>query len=106
MIAVVVLGLSGSATGKWSMSAPIVESGTFDVFWDTISFAVNGARRPQSALGTLQCLVKLIISVQHSMSTCRVARFTALPRRLSCCASGSVAHTRSQDEQPTGAGPH
>ena len=43
MIAVVVLGLGGSATGKWSMSAPIVESGTFDVFWDTISFAVNGA---------------------------------------------------------------
>ena len=42
MIAVVVLGLGGSATGKWSMSAPIVESGTFDVFWDTISFAVNG----------------------------------------------------------------
>ena len=43
VIAVVVLGLGGSATGKWSMSAPIVESGTFDVFWDTISFAVNGA---------------------------------------------------------------
>ncbi|KAK9840543.1 hypothetical protein WJX81_000451 [Elliptochloris bilobata] len=42
VIAVVVLGLGGSATGKWSMSAHIVESGTFDVFWDTISFAVNG----------------------------------------------------------------
>ncbi len=43
VIAVVVLGLAGSASGKWSMSAAIVESGTFDVFWDTLSFCVNGA---------------------------------------------------------------
>ena len=61
MIAVVVLGLGGSATGKWSMSAPIVESGTFDVFWDTISFAVNGAPPaersavPGKAQAAMQC---------------------------------------------------
>ncbi len=60
VIAVVVLGLGGSATGKWSMSAPIVESGTFDVFWDTISFAVNGVLPAER---TLQCRVKPIIAM-------------------------------------------
>ena len=38
----VVYGLYGSATAKWHMSAKVVESGAFDVFWDTISFALNG----------------------------------------------------------------
>lgn len=42
MIAVVVYGLYGSATGRWHMSPRIVESGTFDTFWDTVAFCFNG----------------------------------------------------------------
>eukprot|EP00884_Botryococcus_braunii_P001577 jgi/Botrbrau1/1141/Bobra.0162s0032.1 len=44
VIAVVVFGLHGSATAVWGMSAKVVESGSFDVFWDTLSFALNGNR--------------------------------------------------------------
>ncbi len=42
VIAVVVFGLHGSATAVWGMSAKVVESGSFDVFWDTLNFALNG----------------------------------------------------------------
>lgn len=42
VIAVVVMGIYGSATGKWDMSPRTAESGHFFSFWDTISFAVNG----------------------------------------------------------------
>ena len=42
VIAVVVYGLYGSATGRWHMSPRIVESGTFDAFWDTVAFCFNG----------------------------------------------------------------
>jgi hypothetical protein len=41
VIAVVVFGLYGSATGKWHMSPRVVESGSFDIFWDTVCFAFN-----------------------------------------------------------------
>lgn len=41
VIAVVVFGLYGSATGKWHMSPRVVESGSFDTFWDTVCFAFN-----------------------------------------------------------------
>ena len=42
VIAVVVFGLYGSATGKWHMSPRVVESGAFEIFWDTVVFAFNG----------------------------------------------------------------
>lgn len=41
VIAVVVFGLYGSATGKWHMSPRVVENGSFDTFWDTVCFAFN-----------------------------------------------------------------
>lgn len=42
VIAVVVFGLYGSATGRWHMSPRVVESGAFEIFWDTVVFAFNG----------------------------------------------------------------
>ncbi|KAK9828685.1 hypothetical protein WJX72_001519 [[Myrmecia] bisecta] len=42
VIAVVSYGLYGSATAKWNMSAKVVETGAFELFWDTLSFAMNG----------------------------------------------------------------
>ncbi|KAI3423997.1 hypothetical protein D9Q98_009830 [Chlorella vulgaris] len=42
VIAVVVFGLWGNYTSKWGMLASTEDSGAFDAFWETLSFASNG----------------------------------------------------------------
>lgn len=42
VIAVVVYGLTGSATLNWEMSSQARESGVFTTFWDCIGVVING----------------------------------------------------------------
>ncbi|KXZ50129.1 hypothetical protein GPECTOR_17g1002 [Gonium pectorale] len=42
VIAVVVFGLYGAATGTWGLSSQARRAGAFDRFWDVLSFCING----------------------------------------------------------------
>ncbi|KAG2490363.1 hypothetical protein HYH03_011165 [Edaphochlamys debaryana] len=42
VIAVVVFGVYGAATGTWGLSSQARRAGAFDRFWDVLSFCVNG----------------------------------------------------------------
>ena len=42
VVAVAVFGLYGSATSKFDISPKLVESGSFESFWDTFAFLANG----------------------------------------------------------------
>ena len=36
-----VCGLYGAATSRWDMSIEVEQQGTFESFWDTLSFVAN-----------------------------------------------------------------
>jgi NhaP-type Na+/H+ or K+/H+ antiporter len=67
--AVVVLGLYGSASGKWMMSPQVAEAGYFFSFWDTISYAVNGLVFFFAGASAVNFFIRSAEELSHSSGT-------------------------------------
>ncbi|PRW32594.1 Sodium hydrogen exchanger 7 [Chlorella sorokiniana] len=60
VISVVVFGLWGNFTSKWGMLSTAEESGSFDAFWDTLSFASNGLVFFWAGIASINYLIRSI----------------------------------------------
>ena len=62
-----VTGLCGAASSRWDMSIEVMHAGTFESFWDTLSFVVNNIVFFFSGMAIVNFAVRWGLSVLLSM---------------------------------------